>query len=106
MTKGDKPADDVVNDQGFSYEQLNQFLHLEGVDTGESSNAEFPMVVDFHELIFEADGYTLSQYLTNVGSYLVLFCTGVVILFGGIGMIFVSVFIGELKLLINRKYEE
>lgn len=105
VTKGDTKADDVVNDSGFSYEQLNSFMHLQDVNGG-GSNGEFPMVVDFNELIFEQEAYTGSQYMSNVGSYLVLFCTGVVIIFGTIGMIFVSVFISELKQLVHKKYEE
>ena len=52
VTKGDKKEDDVVNDQGFSYEQLNGFMHVQDVNGG-SSNGEFPMVVDFNELVFE-----------------------------------------------------
>lgn len=76
------------------------FLHLERVNQGETSNVEMPMVVDFHEQVYEIVNYTSTDLMINSGSYLVLFCLLVLLIFGFTGFIFVNVYIRELKHLI------
>ena len=106
MTKGVTKEEDVVNYDGIEFEHLNMYMHTEDVQAGAKSNVENPIVVDFNELIYEQEVFNDTEYFINVGSYLVLLCLFVVILFGAIGMFFVYVFIKELKALISRKHQE
>lgn len=105
VTKGATEEEDVVNESGFNFAELNRYKHVESVTT-EGSNVENQIVVDFNELIYEAEAYTNTDYAIDVGSYLILFCLAWIILFGLIGFLFVSCFMKELKLLINKKYKE
>ena len=47
------------------------------------------MVADFFELIYEEDAYTNTDYAINVGSWLVILCLAVVIIFAIISYVFV-----------------
>ena len=64
------------------------------------------MVVDFKELIYEQVKFSTDDFIINTGSYLVLFCLAVVMIFGCTGFMFVNVYFRELKNLIKRKYIE
>ena len=64
------------------------------------------MVVNFNEQVYETVPYTGTDLVINTGSYLVIFCLAVVMVFGLIGLMFVYSYMSELKYLIQRKYVE
>lgn len=99
-------GDNEINSSGYSFLETNSFLHLERIKDGMTSNVEMPMVVDFKELVYEQVTYSMTDLFINAGSYLVLFCLAVVLIFGCTGRIFVNVYISELKELIHRRYVE
>ena len=107
LTQIGNSADEAsIDSSGYKFQDLNLFLSLERLKDGLSSNVEMPMVVDFNELIYENVKYTTMDMTIKAGSYLVLFCLAVVLIFGCTGMVFVNVYIGELKELIHRNYVE
>ena len=98
--------DDKILGSGYQFKDLNAFLHLERIKEGMSSNVAMPMVVDFNELIYETVKYSNMDLVINAGSYLVLFCLTVVLIFGCTGFLFVNIYIRELRELVHRKYVE
>lgn len=103
---GGSHEDDKVDASGYTLEHLNGFLHLETLKEGMSSNVELPIVVDFHEYIYETVMYSSTDFWVDSGSYLVLICLAIVLIFGVLSMIFVNVYVSQLKQLIHTKYVE
>jgi len=84
----------------LNFKHRTQYLHLENVKGGTTSNVEIPLDIDYWIRVNETLYYSYMDWIANVGSLIAVSCYFIQCMMALIGLNFIVSFTRQLKKLI------